>query len=164
MPTDHVARTQEQWRRERPDLDSTPSAVIGRLHRIAAMLTRELVAGYAAYGLTEGEFDVLATLRREGEPFELAPGDLAEHTMVTTGGMTKRLDRLAAAGLVSRRAAASDGRRRVVALTDAGRLRIDEAYTAHMATEARLLEPLGDEERAALETVFAAWLERVDEG
>lgn len=100
---DHVARVMAEWSRERPDLDSSPVAVIGRLHRLANALTQELVQVYRQFGLTEGEFDVLAALRRVGEPFERAPGELAQNTMVTTGAMTKRLDRLVEAGLVSRR-------------------------------------------------------------
>ena len=96
---DHVARIQEAWRRERPDLDVAPQGVIGRLHRVAARLTEELIAVYRDHGLGEGDFDVLATLRRAGAPYERTAGELAEHTMITTGGMTKRIDRLEAAGL-----------------------------------------------------------------
>src|SRR5690606_1860932 len=123
----------------------------GRLHRLAAHLTDELVAVYERHGLNEGEFDVLATLRRAGEPFEHTPGELADHTMVTTGGMSKRLDRLEAAGLVARRVSETDGRGRVVALTERGRRVIDEAFTEHMANERRLLEPLGAADAARLE-------------
>ncbi len=160
MPQTHdgVARIQAAWRRERPDLDVSPQGVIGRLHRLAAHLTRELVTVYARHGLGEGEFDVLATLRRAGEPFERAPGELAEHTMVTTGAMTKRIDRLVEAGLVERRGAEGDGRRRIIALTPEGRRLIDEAFTEHMENERRLLAGLSDEDRAALETILARWL------
>jgi DNA-binding MarR family transcriptional regulator len=156
--SDRVARIQEEWRRERPDLDVSPQAVIGRLHRLAAHLTDSLVEVYREFGLGEGEFDVLATLRRAGAPFERAPGELAEHTMVTTGAMTKRIDRLAEAGLVERRPAEGDGRRRVVALTPRGRELIDAAFTAHMANEHRLLEPLSAADRVALEGILARWL------
>lgn len=108
--TDHVTRVLAEWARERPDLDSSPVGVIGRLHRLANALTPELVRVYREHGLSEGEFDVLAALRRVGEPFERAPGDLAASTMVTTGAMTKRLDRLVEAGLVTRRVSEIDGR------------------------------------------------------
>lgn len=148
---DRVATIQEQWRRERPDLDVSPQGIIGRLHRLADRLREDLNSVYRAYGLGEGEFDVLAALRRSGAPFELAPGALARHTMVTTGAMTKRIDRLEAAGLVDRRASGGDGRGRVVRLTDAGRARIDEAFTAHMRNEARLVESLAPDDRAQLE-------------
>ena len=97
---DRVSRIQEEWRRERPEIDVGPQGIIGRLHRLAAYLTAELTVVYERHGLGEGEFDVLASLRRAGAPFEHAPGKLAQHTMVTTGAMTKRLDRLCEAGLV----------------------------------------------------------------
>ncbi|MCS5724195.1 MarR family transcriptional regulator [Herbiconiux sp. CPCC 203407] len=156
---DRVGRIQEEWRRERPDLDVSPQGVIGRLHRLAGALTGELVAVYERHGLGEGEFDVLATLRRSGPPFERAPGELAEHTMVTTGAMSKRIDRLEAAGLVSRRAAGpEDGRRRVVSLTSAGRELIDAAFTEHMANEARLVAELDPADRAELERILTRWL------
>jgi DNA-binding MarR family transcriptional regulator len=156
--TDRVSRIQEQWRRERPDLDSSPQGVFGRLHRLAAHLTDELVVVYRKHGLSEGEFDVLAALRRVGDPFELAPGDLAQHTMVTTGAMTKRIDRLVDAGLVTRRPSASDGRRRVVALTAKGRRTIDAAFTDHLANEHRLLDVLSATERRQLEVLLGRWL------
>ncbi|WP_329491232.1 MarR family transcriptional regulator [Kitasatospora sp. NBC_01246] len=159
---DHVAAIQAEWRRERPDLDVSPQAVIGRLHRLAARLTDELGLVYARYGLGEGEFDVLAALRRAGTPFERAPGELAAHTMVTTGAMTKRIDRLERAGLVTRRRSDEDGRGRVVALTPAGRRLIDEAFSAHMRNEHRLLELLTPQEATALEGLLTSWQYRLD--
>lgn len=145
---DHVVN---QWRAERPDLDPTPFLVIGRMHRVANALTTELVRVYAEFDLGEGEFDVLATLRRQGGDFALTPSDLSEQTVVTTGAVTKRVDRLESRGYVERRPSGTDGRSRLVALTPAGRKLIDEAFTAHMANEARLLEALSPEERAGLE-------------
>ncbi|MGA1835821.1 MarR family transcriptional regulator [Herbiconiux sp. 11R-BC] len=155
---DRVARIQEEWRRERPELDVSPQGVIGRLHRLAGHLTGELTEVYARHGLGEGEFDVLATLRRSGPPYERAPGELAEHTMVTTGAVTKRLDRLVQAGLVTRRPAGGDGRRRVVALTPKGVQLIDAAFAEHMANERRLVEQLSAADRAALERILTGWL------
>lgn len=155
---DRVARIMTAWERERPDLDTSPQGIIGRLHRLAAALTDELVPVYREYGLGEGEFDVLATLRRVGAPFERQPSELAAHTMVTSGAMTKRIDRLEAAGLVTRRQSTVDGRARVVALTDAGRELIDHAFTDHIANEHRLLEPLSDGDRAELERILTRWL------
>lgn len=160
---DHVDRIQAQWRRERPDLDPTPQGVIGRLHRLADRLRDELVAVYREHGLGEGDFDVLASLRRTGEPFELPAGELARHTMVTTGAMTKRVDRLAAAGLVTRRPDASDGRGRRIALTPRGRDLIDAAFTDHMANEQRLVALLPDADRAALARILKGWLARLDD-
>ncbi|MFJ6824608.1 MULTISPECIES: MarR family winged helix-turn-helix transcriptional regulator [Streptomyces] len=155
---DRVARIQREWARERPDVDVRPQGVIGRLHRLGAYLTEELCVVYRKYGLGEGDFDVLAALRRAGAPFERAPGELAEHTMVTTGAMTKRVDRLERAGLVSRRASESDGRGRVVALTPQGRELIDRAFSEHMANERRLLAALTEEEVAHLESLLVKWL------
>jgi len=155
---DGVARIQAAWMRERTDLDVSPQGVIGRLHRLANHLTHELLAVYERHGLGEGEFDVLATLRRAGPPFERAPGELAEHTMVTTGAVSKRLDRLVDAGLVERRSAEGDGRRRIVALTPAGLQVIDDAFTEHIANEHRLIGQLSPDDRDALEPILARWL------
>lgn len=159
---DHVARIQAEWARERPDLDVSPQGVIGRLHRLAAHLTDELCVVYRRHGLAEGEFDVLASLRRAGAPFERAPGELARFTMVTTGAMTKRIDRLVESGLVTRRPATDDGRGRVVALTEAGRTLIDGAFTDHMHNERRLLDSLTPDEAGQLECLLTAWLARVE--
>ncbi|MGW1531972.1 MarR family winged helix-turn-helix transcriptional regulator [Streptomyces aureus] len=161
-PLDRVARIQEEWRRERPDLDTSPQGVIGRLHRLADRLSEELRLVYDAYGLGEGEFDVLCALRRAGEPYERAPGELAAHTMVTTGAMTKRIDRLERAGLVTRRRSSDDQRGRIVALTRPGRELIDRAFTDHMRNERRLLGLLTPAESASLETLLTTWLSRVD--
>lgn len=155
---DHVARIQQAWARERPDLDVSPLGVIGRLHRLAGHLTEQLLLVYRRYGLQEGEFDVLAALRRAGEPFERAPGELAAFTMVTTGAMTKRIDRLERNGLVTRRRSSTDGRGRVVALTEAGRELIDQAFTDHVRNERRLVELLPPEDAARLEALLATWL------
>ncbi|WP_240805230.1 MarR family transcriptional regulator [Streptomyces sp. A1547] len=159
---DHVARIQAEWARERPDVDVTPQGVIGRLHRLGLLLTDRLCLVYRRYGLSEGEFDVLAALRRAGDPCERAPGELAVHTMVTTGAMTKRIDRLERDGLVARRRSAADGRGRVVALTAAGRELIDRAFTEHMENERSLLEGLTPQQAAELETLLTAWLARIE--
>ncbi|MQA79701.1 MAG: MarR family transcriptional regulator [Streptosporangiales bacterium] len=159
---DHVARIQAEWARERPDLDVRPQGVIGRLHRLAGHLTEQLCVVYQRFGLGEGEFDVLAALRRAGKPYERAPGELAQFTMVTTGAMTKRIDRLERDGLVTRRQSASDGRGRVVALTTAGRKLIDRAFAEHMRNERRLLDDLTPDEAAQLEALLTTWLARLE--
>jgi DNA-binding MarR family transcriptional regulator len=155
---DRVARIQAEWRRERPELDPSPQGVIGRLHRVAALLTEELVAVYSRYGLNEGDFDVLATLRRSGAPYARPAGDLADHTMITSGGLTKRVDRLVARGLVERRPGSADARQRIIALTPAGLETIDAAFTAHMENEHRLIDQIGREDAARLEAVLERWL------
>ena len=155
---DRVARIQAEWRRERPELDVSPQGVIGRLHRVAGLLTDELVAVYGRFGLNEGDFDVLATLRRSGPPYARAAGDLADHTMVTTGGLTKRVDRLVAKGLVERRPGSADARQRIVALTPAGLELIDAAFAAHMENEHRLIDEIGRADAARLEVLLERWL------
>lgn len=162
MHEDRVARIQAEWARERPEIDVTPQGVIGRLHRVGALLMAELDTVFAEHGLADGEFDVLATLRRAGEPYERTAGELADSVMVTTGGLTKRVDRLERAGLVSRRRAEHDGRSRVIALTPQGRALIDEAFTAHMANERRLLDAIGADDAAQLERLLTAWLRRLE--
>ncbi|MEU6122657.1 MarR family transcriptional regulator [Streptomyces sp. NPDC047123] len=140
----------------------TPQGAIGRLHRLGALLTEQLCVVYRRFGLSEGEFDVLAALRRAGAPYERAPGELAAHTMVTTGAMTKRVDRLEHAGLVTRRRATGDGRGRVVALTPAGREPIDRAFTEHMRDERRLLDALSPQEAERIEELPTTWLARME--
>lgn len=156
--TDRVDAIQAEWRRERPDLDPSPQGVIGRLHRIAQALTVRLAAVYAEFGLSEAEFDLLATLRRAGSPYARQAGELAAHTMVTSGGLTKRVDRLVERGLVERDADLGDARRRLVRLTPAGLDLIDRAFTAHLANEHRLLAELGPEDAAALAPLLSRWL------
>lgn len=152
---DHAQRVVDQWASVRPDLDASPILVIGRLHRVGLALTAELVKVYSDHGLGEGDFDVLATLRRLGEPYELTPTELMEQTMVTSGAVTKRLDRLERAGLVERRVSHGDRRSRIVALTARGRELMDRAVEAHLANEARLLEALTAEERSTLAGLLA---------
>lgn len=154
---DHVDRVLAQWSVERPDLDVSPVGVIARLHRIGDRLRAEAIALFEQYGLGEGEFDVLATLRRSGAPYELAPSALARHTMVTTGAISKRLDRLEAAGLVQRRTSERDGRGRFVGLTELGIATIDEAFASHMRNEARLLASLDAEQQTQLEALLRHW-------
>jgi DNA-binding MarR family transcriptional regulator len=105
---------------------------------------------------------VLATLRRAGAPYERAAGELADHTLVTTGGLTKRVDRLEARGLVARRAEASDARKRLVRLTPDGLALIDRAIAAHLANERRILDALGDADTTALEPILTRWLRVLD--
>lgn len=157
MDADHVDEIVGEWAVERPDVDASPMQVLGRLSRIAAQLDAELLAVFRRFGLAEGEFDILATLRRGGEPFARTPGELARHTMVTTGAVTKRVDRLVASGLVSRSASDDDGRGRVVSLTREGRHVIDEALVAHLANEERLLSALDADQRRTLEALLRAW-------
>ena len=160
---DHVDRVMAQWAEERPDLDVGPQAVIGRLHRVANRLTDELVRVYAEHGLGEGEFDVLATLRRSGPPYALTPTVLAASTMVTSGAISKRVDRCVRQGWVTRSASDSDARGRVVALTDTGRTLIDRAFTAHIANEHRLVGLLSSTDQRLLADALRRWAHALEE-
>ncbi|WP_027167383.1 MarR family transcriptional regulator [Mesorhizobium sp. WSM3224] len=148
---DRATRAIEQWQKERPDLDVSPMGVIGRLNEASSLIARDRLAPvFARFGLQSGEFDVLATLRRSGKPYALTPTELYEATMVTSGAMTARLDRLEKAGLTQRAPHPSDRRGVVVQLTVKGRELTDEALTAHVANEHEILAGLTREDRETL--------------
>ena len=145
----------KQWARERPDLRTLPMALFGRLSEAAERVMREhMTPMFAEVGLQAGEFDVLATLRRTGEPYTLSPTQLYEATMVSSGGMTDRLDRLERAGLVIRRPDPRDRRGKLIALTDPGKRPIDEAISRHVANEERLLLSLTKAEQETLSALL----------
>ena len=140
----------EQWKRERPDLDSSPIGVIGRVSRLARELEQRLEVVYREHGLESGWHDVLATLRRTGAPFRLRPTDLTNASMLTSSGTTKRLDRLEQAGLIAREPDPDDRRGTLISLTPAGRRLIDKVTEAHLANEKRLVSALTAAERRQL--------------
>ena len=140
----------EQWSRERPDLDVSPMGVIGRISRLSRIFERGLAELFSSFGLGGGEFDVLATLRRAGDPYQLTPTELSKSLMVSSGGMTNRLDRLERAGFITRLPDPSDRRGTLVCLTDEGRRLVDEVVAAHVENERRLLHTLDRSEREAL--------------
>jgi len=148
--TDGVDTILEQWRRERPDLDTSPIGVIGRISRLSREIERRLEPVYAASGLEPGWYDVLATLRRAGPPYRLRPTDFAATLMLTTSGTTKRLDRLEAAGYVTREPDPGDRRGVLITLTPHGRALVDRAATAHLANERRILSGLSAAEQRQL--------------
>ncbi|MEV4435596.1 MarR family transcriptional regulator [Streptomyces sp. NPDC049555] len=162
--TDHVDRVLEQWGRQRPDLDVSPMAVIGRLSRLQQLVSTELRRTFAAHGLDAASFDVLATLRRSDPPHRLTPAELMRSSMVTSGAITQRLDRLQERGLVTRAPSPADGRSVVVTLTDEGRALIDRALPDHVATEERLLATLTRPERDALAGALKRLLCSLDDG
>jgi DNA-binding MarR family transcriptional regulator len=147
---DGVDTILEQWRRERPDLDPSPIGVIGRISRLARELEQRLEPVYREHGLEPGWHDVLATLRRSGPHYRLRPTEFASALMLTSSGTTKRLDRLEQAGLITRAPDPDDRRGTVIALTAAGRERIDAVTDAHLANERRLLSALTDVEQGRL--------------
>jgi DNA-binding MarR family transcriptional regulator len=136
---DSVDGILEQWRQVRPDLDASPMGPIGRVKRCAALLQRRLDNTFASFGMTGWEFDVLATLRRSGKPYCLAPTVLFSALMVTSGTMTHRLQRLEANGLVRRVQNSKDARSMLVQLTPAGLKLIDRAVEAHIDNEREIL-------------------------
>lgn len=138
------------WQRERPDLDTSPLAVLSRVTRLARLLDLERRASFTDHDLDVGEFDVLTALRRAGAPYQLSAGSLGASTMVTSGTMTHRIDRLAVRGLVTRLRDPNDGRAVIVQLTDLGKRRVDEALTSLLRAEYELLAHLETTERDEL--------------
>ncbi len=143
---DEVDRLVAAWERERPGLDAAPLQVLSRVSRLAHHLERARADAFAATELVLWEFDVLAALRRAGAPHELSPSALAAATLVTSGTMTTRLDRLSARGLVERRPDPTDRRGVIVRLTDGGARKVDAALADLLARERGLLEVLGPAE------------------
>jgi len=138
------------WHAERPDLDLEPLQVLSRVSRLARHLDLARRTAFAAHGLEQWEFDVLSALRRQGPPYQLSPGALLRATLVTSGTMTNRVDRLAAAGLVARHPDPMDKRGVLVQLTDRGRAVADAALTDLLEQERQLLSGLDAGKRALL--------------
>ena len=142
MRRDHVDHIADQWRRERPDIDMQPMEIIGRISRLERRLAPRLAEVFAEHKLEAWEFDVLASLRRSGAPYELTPGQLLDTMMITSGAVTHRITRLEERGLVARRPDPDDGRVVRVHLTDEGLRVIDAALPAHVANEADIVSVL----------------------
>lgn len=151
-----------QWRRERPDLDVTPMGTIGRLNRFMILAGNEIEATLEQHGLSVADFDVLATLRRLGEPYVATPTLLTRSVMLSPSGMTARLDRLERIGYLERTGNPDDRRSFLVELTEAGRERIDAAVADHLATEARLLSALNDRQRKAFDEALRVLNQQFD--
>jgi DNA-binding MarR family transcriptional regulator len=148
---DKVDLILEQWAREMPAMDVGPMGVIGRLNRCAALMRRRLDATFEQFGLSNWEFDVLATLRRAGAPHQLAPTALFSQLMVTSGTMTHRLQRLEAQGWVTRAPNPADARSMLVQLSPAGLELIERAVLAHVENEKDIIAPLGADGAAELD-------------
>ena len=147
---DHVDRALAQWSREMPDVEIKGAGVLNRAQRIVLESRPGIEANFERFGLDSGEFDVLAALRRAGEPYVLRPTDLFTSLMITSGGLTARLDRLEAAGLIRRRRTDEDRRSFLVELTPAGKKKIEAAFRADMELENKMVEGLSESERAEL--------------
>jgi len=144
-----------EWRRERPDLDPSPVAILGRLHRISARLQRRIETWLTPLDLTWESFSLILTLRRSGSPFALRPTDLYRESLLTSGAITNRIDRVEKRGLVRRRQDPKDGRVIVVQLTAAGRRLADKAVAIHFRALAETFGGLSRQECAQLNTSLA---------
>lgn len=149
------------WRRERPDLDLSAVGVLGRILQLSLVLGPAVEEVFARHGLRRGEFDVLAALRRSGAPFTLIPSELAATLMTSRAGMTNRLDRLEAAGLVERTLDPDDRRSFRVTLTPRGRRAVDAAVTDHAANVTGILSVLTPEERETVEGALRTLLRAI---
>lgn len=160
---DHLDFILKQWRAQRPDLDVSPMGVVGRVSRLARLVDDELVRTFKRHGLDRPSFDVLATLYRAGPPHRLTPLALMRSSMVTSGAITQRLDRLEEDGLVKRTPSDSDGRGVHVTLTEDGLSLIKETLPDHLETENRILAALTRKERGELADLLRKLLESLEE-
>ncbi|MEO8830519.1 MarR family transcriptional regulator [Lapillicoccus sp.] len=159
---DEVDRIVAAWARERPDLDVAPLEVLSRVSRLARLLDLARGTAFAERGLELWEFEVLSALRRSGEPYQLSPGRLVTQTLVTSGTMTNRIDRLAARGFVARSSDPHDRRGVIVALTGEGRDVVDAALAELLDRERGLLAGLPARDRDTLAGLLRSLLERFD--
>ena len=153
----------DEWKRERPDLDASAKEITGRIVRLASRFQQAYSETFQPFGLNDGDYGVLAPLRRAGEPYELTPTDLARHRMMTSGGMTAALDRLERKGFIERLPNPADRRGSIVRLTNRGRATIDEAMTQHVQTEERLIAGLDLKERSQLSALLRKLLTAAEE-
>ena len=155
MPAnDEVDRIVDAWERERPDLDFAPLQVLSRVGRLARHLERARRTAFAASDLELWEFDVLSALRRAGAPYQLSPKALLQQTLVSSGTMTNRIDRLVERELVERETDPNDGRGILVVMTERGRDRVDSAISLLLLGESELLDGLSPVERERLSTLL----------
>ncbi|MGH3472521.1 MAG: MarR family winged helix-turn-helix transcriptional regulator [Nocardioidaceae bacterium] len=162
-PPDEVDRLVDAWQRERPDLDVSPMQVLSRVTRLARHLDLARRHAFAERHLETWEFDVLTALRRAGAPYELSPGSLIRETMVTSGTMTNRVDRLEDKGLVARRPDPHDRRGVLVRLTKSGRASVDAALQGLLEQERMLLDRLSPNQRVTLASLLRSVVSPFDE-
>lgn len=154
MSEDAIDRIVEEWNRERPDLDVSPTHILQRITRIYLLQSAAFAEVFGRYGVSFGEYEVLAALVRSGAPYRLSPGRLAGAMVLSSGATTNRIDKLEEAGLVERMPDPDDRRGIMVVLTDKGRTVVDEALVAHLANEERLLGGLSATDRRQLTTLL----------
>jgi DNA-binding MarR family transcriptional regulator len=158
---DVVDRLLTQWRTARPDLDASPLEVVGRVIVLAQHLERSVEAALERHNLALGQFDILATLRRHGKKGGLTPTQLLESVVLSSGGMTARLDALADAGFIARKPNPDDRRMVVIELTSKGRRVIDNATKTRFNEAKASLPPLNPTEMTALTGLLRRWLAQV---
>jgi DNA-binding MarR family transcriptional regulator len=164
MERDQVDRIIDQWRALRADLDHSPTAVVGRINLLSQLLTAELERNFARFGISGGLFDVLASLRRAGSPYRVSPTRLFQQLLLSSGGMTHRLDKLEQAGLVERLPDPEDRRALQIGLTSKGLALIDEVIAEHLAGEEKLIAVLDATERECLAGLLRSLVVSLERG
>lgn len=159
---DRIDKITKQWQRERPDLDISPMGLIGRLGNVTLHLSREMEKVFSQFGLNTSSFDVLATLRRAGDPYTLSPGEMLSTLMVTSGTMTNRIDQLEKAGWVIRKVNPEDGRSFLVSLTPEGLELINQVIEAHIENQKRLVSGLSQQEQQTLNQLLKVFLNSLE--
>lgn len=159
---DSVQRALEQWERERPELNTVPMGMIGRLMRISKILEARIADVHKQYGLKMGEFDVLATLRRSGKPYRLTPSALLDSMLLTSGAMTNRLDKLESKGLIVRHHSKADRRSVEVELSGQGLALIDEMIVEHVNAQEELVQGLTVSQQQQVDDSLMLWLGAFD--
>ncbi|MFA0241840.1 MULTISPECIES: MarR family winged helix-turn-helix transcriptional regulator [Vibrio] len=155
---DAIDRVVEQWAKEKPELETEPMAMMGRIMRIAKYMETQVAELHKNYDMKLGEFDVLATLRRSGKPHQLTPSELIGSMMLTSGAMTNRLDKLEAKGLISREHSKEDRRSVSVLLTKDGLILIDQMMTEHVEMQKKLVKSLSASQKKNTNQLLKAWL------
>jgi DNA-binding MarR family transcriptional regulator len=163
-PRDSIAVFLDEWRRERPDLDPAPLGLLGRLIRLSTLAQARAGVWLAPLGLTWETFSVIVALRRAGPPYEARPTDLYKQSLLSSGAMTNRLDRVEAQGWIERRPDPADRRAIIVKLTRSGRLLADRAIKLHFESLAEFFAPLGVRDARALELLLAELLQAIETG
>ena len=155
---DAIDRVVEQWAKEKPELETEPMAMMGRIMRIAKYMETQVADLHKKYDMKLGEFDVLATLRRSGKPYRLTPSELIGSMMLTSGAMTNRLDKLEAKGLISREHSKEDRRSVSFKLTKDGLVLIDEMMTEHVEMQKKLVKSLSASQKKNTNQLLKTWL------
>lgn len=160
---DQLQQFLDDWKHSKPDLDLMPLAVLGRVARLMAMFETVRDQALLPFDLKYGEFDVLATLRRQGEPYTLSPTVLYRSLLLSSGAISKRLDKLESAGLISRLPDPIDRRAWQVSLTAQGLLRVEDALQAHTRAQQAMLARIPDENQQQLAALLGNWLQQLEQ-